>query len=193
MIPHFDSRLLPKVSTSPKLDQSSESKPPKGIIFLPYIKIVSEKLKKVLTSKGYKVIFRSSNTLRNTLVHPKDKLDEVEGGGVYLVPCDGNKNTPCNAHYIGETRRALQKRLTEEKRDVTTKSDKSLIADHAWKLNHKIAWDKAHVILKEPNKAKRWFKESLCIRSSPYCYARTTHPISHHWVDGLKHSLPALQ
>ena len=107
-----------------------------------------------------------------------------------MVPCDGKKNTPCNAHYIGETRRDLVLRITEEKRDVSTRKDKFLIAEHAWNNDHSIAWDKAHILMKEPNRNKRWFKESLCIKSSPNCYARATHPISRHWVSGLKDGLP---
>ena len=135
-----------------------------------------------LSSKGYKVIFHSSHSLRNILVHPKDKLEKPEGEGVYIIPCD--------AHYIGETRRALEKRLSEEKSDVAHNRDKSLIADHASKHKHKIAWDRAHILLKEPNKSKRWFKESLCIKSSINCYAKPTHPKSQQWITGLKEVLP---
>ena len=110
--------------------------------------MLSNKLKKFLTSQGYKVIVHSCHSTRNILVHPKDKLEKPDGEGVYLVPCDGNKKKTCDAHYIGETRRNLSARLTEEKADVAQKRDKSLIADHAWTHDHKIAWDRAHVILK---------------------------------------------
>jgi len=190
-IPHFDSRLLPKMWSTPK--PKAEPSPHKGLIFLPYIHVLSNKLKKFLTSQGYKVIFRSCHSLRNILVHPKDKLEKPDGEGVYLVPCDGNKKKTCDAHYIGETRRNLSARLSEEKADVAQNRDKSLIADHAWTQDHNIAWNRAHVILKEANKSKRWFKETLCIKSSPNCYARATHPISQHWITGLRDSLPDLQ
>ncbi len=49
-----------------------------------------------------------------------------------------------------------------------------------------MAWDEAKMIMKEPHQGKRWFKESLCIKAKPLCFAKVTHPISHYWVDGLK-------
>ena len=50
-------------------------------------------------------------TLRNILVHPKDKLKPIEG--VYSI--DG-KN--CKQEYIGETKRKLAVRVKEHKEEV---------------------------------------------------------------------------
>ena len=123
------------------------------------------------------------------LVHPKNKLQKPEAKGVYLIPCAGNKSESCKGFYIGETGRTLQKRMNEERTDVKVQEEKSRIADHVWSNNHHMAWDKAHVFVQEPHQRKRWFKKSLCILSSYDCFAKVIHPISHHWVKGLKNEV----
>ena len=107
-----------------------------------------------------------------------------------MVPCAGNKKEDCKAHYIGETGRLLDARLKEEKRDVKSKSKKSLISDYVWCHNHHMNWDDASIIMREPKRAKRWFKESLCIRSSSNYIAKVTHLISNFWIEGLKDQVP---
>ena len=50
-------------------------------------------------------------TLRNILVHPKDKVEDGKKcGAVYCVPC-----LSCPQKYIGETGRKLETRIDEHK------------------------------------------------------------------------------
>jgi len=64
------------------------------------------------------------------LVHPEDKSPPPPLGVVYDIACES-----CGEHYIGETARALEKKLGE--RD---KQSKSAIWEHQSKANHEIDW-----------------------------------------------------
>ena len=60
---------------------------------------------------------------------------------VYQVPCS------CGLVYIGKTIRRLETRLKEHK-DACSKgqTEKSAIAEHAWKHDHAIKWDNTLVL-----------------------------------------------
>ena len=57
-------------------------------------------------------------TLRNLLVHPKDKKDvKTTTDLVYEIPCKG-----CKKSYIGESGRLFGTRLGEHKKEVDKRS-----------------------------------------------------------------------
>ena len=63
---------------------------------------------------------KPTSTLREALVHPKDKVEKLRNSGVANeIPCQN-----CNSTYIGETKRNLSIRLSEQKRDVTQQEKK---------------------------------------------------------------------
>lgn len=96
----------------------------------------------------------------------------------------------CDQCYIGETGRLLSERLKEEKDDVVKHKPKSEIAEHCWTLGHHMDWDNASILQKEQAKDRRWFLESLFIKSTPGCFANQTHPCSSSWLPLLQSSLP---
>ena len=55
--------------------------------------------------------FTSVNTLKNSLVHPKDKQQKSRQSDVYNICC--NPNFACQDAYIGETSQPLQHRLKQ--------------------------------------------------------------------------------
>ena len=94
-------------------------------------------------------------TLRNILVHPKDKVDPLDRSEiVYRIPCRS-----CDTVYIRETGRKLGTRVKEHEKDVDTNRkkaytrslkkeslteiSKSAITDHVNQHNHAydIDWD----------------------------------------------------
>ena len=116
-------------------------------------------------------------TLRNILVHAKDKRDSLQTAEtIYEIPC---KN--CPKTYIGETGSLFKTRLNEHKTKAekissksftrsqrkTSSSEifKSAISEHVAANNHVIGWDEARVIDLEPDKTTRWLKEAITIRS----------------------------
>ncbi|XP_070576849.1 uncharacterized protein [Ptychodera flava] len=91
----------------------------KCFIVIPYIEGTSERIRNTLQKRGIQTYFKSSNTLRDILVKPKDKnKKENMKDVIYQIDCA----TPgCNAYYIGETSRPLRERFeeTQEKRSIS--------------------------------------------------------------------------
>ena len=115
-------------------------------------------------------------TLRQLLVHPKDKIDQPKKSEViYEIPC---KN--CKLSYVGETARKLETRLKEHRveyeksmetkftrstrKQSETEINKSAITDHAKQCNHIIDWEGAKVVDTEGDRYKRWITEAIWIR-----------------------------
>ena len=58
----------------------------------PYIKGVSEVLRRCLQQQGVRTVFKSDITLRSHLVGPKDALEPTKQDGVvYKIPCEYGK------------------------------------------------------------------------------------------------------
>ena len=118
-------------------------------------------------------------TLRQVLVHPKDKVDKQKKAGVvYKIPCN-----QCEKVYIGETGRQLGTRITEHRKEAEKISDrnftrstrrastnehhKSAITDHVCQNNHIMNWEASEIVEQESDKLIRSIKESiLCVRSN---------------------------
>ena len=65
------------------------------VITLPYVRGLSEAVRRVLTPLGLRVSFRPNTTLKQLLVRPKDRTPTEElAGVVYQVPC-----ASCPASY----------------------------------------------------------------------------------------------
>ncbi len=147
------------VSTSVK---SSDNNEPIGTVVLPYIRHVSESIKRILTPLNIRTCFRPHQTLKTILVHAKDKVPMSEKRGiVYQIPCGS-----CNHTYIGQSGRTLEDRLKEHKRAIIPDSTyfTSAVAEHAVKSNHVIDWNNAKVIDSHSNLYQRCYLESWQIK-----------------------------
>ena len=86
----------------------------KGMVVVPYVKGLSEAFVRILKSHGITTTNHPHQTLRNFVVHPKDKVkDEEKTNLIYRVPC---KN--CSSSYVGETGRKFGLRIKEHKKEV---------------------------------------------------------------------------
>jgi len=86
----------------------------KGMVVVPYVKGLTEAFARILKSHGIATANRPHRTLRNFVVHPKDKIGDKEKTElIYCVPC---KN--CSSSYVGETGRKFGLRLKEHKKEV---------------------------------------------------------------------------
>ena len=64
----------------------------KAAAVLPYVKGLSEQLRRCLQQKGVRAVFKSETTLRSQLVRPKDAVDPAKQDGVvYKIPCECGK------------------------------------------------------------------------------------------------------
>ena len=140
-------------------DQSREVEAVRGVpevkkkypVVIPYIKGVSEQLRRVYKQYNVPAFFKPSNTLRQLLVRPKDKLGkEKVVGPVYEISCEN-----CEAKYIGETERSLKARFQEHRRPSTTTSEVSRHI-HVDQPSHGVDMKCAKILDVEP----RWFEPS---------------------------------
>ena len=175
--------------------QKGESKERKsnGMVTIPYVKGVSEALSRVLRKHHISTPMRPHNTIKQLLVHPKDKVSkEDKTGVVYQIPCNA-----CNLTYIGETGRKFGTRLKEHQKDVETMTqqvytrsakktsekqyNKSAITDHANIHNHLIDWNNSKVLERENNWKVRKIKESIWVRKEGVSMNRDEggHQLSH--------------
>ena len=116
-------------------------------------------------------------TIKNLIVHPKDKQSTSEKAEIiYKIPC---KN--CEQVYIGESGRKFGIRLGEHKKDcecnaksaytratrklLETTMEKSAITDHQNVNNHEIDWEGAKILERESDWRMGKTKEAIRIRT----------------------------
>ena len=121
---------------------------------------LSERLRRAFNSAGVSTSFKPQNTLRRSLVSPKDKTEqEKQSGVVYSIPCKD-----CDSLYIGESGRKLEKRLTEHKSKAA--SSKSAIKEHIDRSKgHQIDWENVKVLERESKDFPRRVLEAIHIRT----------------------------
>ena len=133
-----------------------QSEKPKGHVTIPYIRGVSEALCRKLRKSGIVAHTRPQNSLRSQLVHPKDKEKaENRCGVVYHLSCK-----QCESSYVGETERALKKRLSEHKRDS------SPVGHHLKYNKHTLDHENIKIIDRENRWFERGVREAIHIRAS---------------------------
>ena len=138
----------------------------KSTAVLPYIKGVSEVLRRCLQQQGVRTVFKSDTTLRSHLVRPKDALEPTsyrQDGVVYKIPCE------CEKVYIGETGRAMQDRIKQHDRDIHTVARKqtSAVSEHANETGHVPIWKEVKFTDRDPHWYTRRVKEAIHIRLHP--------------------------
>ena len=135
----------------------------KATAVLPYVKGLSEQLRRCLQQQGVRAVFKSETTLRSQLVRPKDAVDPAKQDGVvYRIPCE------CGKVYIGETGRPMQDRIKEHDRDIRlARTETSAVSEHAHNTGHKPLWNEVKFIDRDPYYYTRKVKEAIHIRLHP--------------------------
>ena len=110
----------------------------------------------ILQPYNIRVAHKPITTLRQLLANVKDKDEPNDSqGAVYKIKC-----CDCQATYIGETGRNLNKRLTEHKRATRNADLNNNIAEHHLQTNHKIDWDCAECVIYSTDYYQRLTLES---------------------------------
>ncbi|XP_066279172.1 uncharacterized protein [Branchiostoma lanceolatum] len=162
------------------VDKATRPKPPRqinskqcqskhtnrGIVVLPYVKGLSEGLRRIFNAHGIRTCFKPTRTLRSLLVSPKDKTPKGgKCGVVYHIPCQGqNIKGPCKETYVGETERSLKTRFNEHKRPSTISSEVSQHL-HIESPGHSVSLDKVKILDTESDFVARGIKEAIYIRA----------------------------
>jgi hypothetical protein len=135
--------VIPKVSLT-RLCKSKDSSRPKkedkplSSVYIPYVKGVSEKFKRIGNRYNIRMIFRTNYTLRSSLMRNRPERDQQQTTQcVYIIPCE------CGRRYIGETGRILSVRLREHRHNLKEGHlEKSKLAQHAYEEGHRVDWMK---------------------------------------------------
>ena len=147
-----------------------------GSVTIPYVCGITERIRRVMKKHGITTPARPHRTLRQTLVHPKDKVkDEDKCGVVYHIPC-----LSCSQVYIGETGRKLSVRIGEHKKETEkvtaprktrstsvsedTSKFKSAVSIHCREKNHVMNFEDVSVIDRESIWIRRRMKEAMHVR-----------------------------
>ncbi|XP_072050180.1 leucine-rich repeat serine/threonine-protein kinase 1-like [Amphiura filiformis] len=102
-------------------------------VTIPYVSELSEKIRRIFRGYQIPVSFKPTNTLRQKLVHPKDKVPkDKQNNLVYAIPCTDNG---CKDLYIGETKQPLAKRMYQHRRASSGCGD-SAVYSHLNSTNH---------------------------------------------------------
>ena len=162
----FHKALTPHKTTSinPSLNDQDKNKPIKrNNITIPYVAGLSEKLRRIFSQHQIPVSFKPTNTLRQKLVHPKDKPSKDKISNiVYAIQCD---DTDCQESYIGETKQTLAKRMYQHRRASSSGCGDSAVFSHLVSSNH--TFDNKDVVILD--RESRWFergvKEAIYVKS----------------------------
>lgn len=103
-------------------------------VSIPYYGKISDKLGKILTSRGFKVGFKNKNNLKSALGSVKDKIAISSRSGVYKLTCS------CGLEYIGQTGRKFTERIGEHKDDHRLGRNKTF-AKHLNDFDHTCSFD----------------------------------------------------
>ena len=152
----IDRCLVPAQETiQPENQESQES--PKGYASIPYIKGVSERVRRVLSRENVRTTFKPVKTLGSIFKKPKDRPAKNQVKGiVYKVKCK-----TCDFAYVGESKRSWNSRGAEHK-PGTRSNNESAIRFHAETTDHDIHPDYVEILERNVNnRRQRLFLEAL--------------------------------
>ena len=134
----------------------------KGSVLLPYVGPVTEAIARNIRKAGVTTHIRPFNTIRERLVHPKDKLDRLDQAGVvYKIACND-----CDATYVGETERKLNTRFKEHHRSS------SPVGQHMEHRRHSVDEESVSVLHRESDWYRRGVAEAIYVQQESPCLNR---------------------
>ncbi|KAI8478649.1 hypothetical protein Bbelb_436180 [Branchiostoma belcheri] len=122
----------------------------KANITIPYIQGVSEKLRRIFQNFNIATNFKPQSTLRQKLVHPKDKPRKgIKANVIYRLKCE---EPSCNSTYIGETSQPLKERYKQHSRPGPNGYSSAIY--HHLQQGHSFNLVSMDILDREP----RWFE-----------------------------------
>jgi hypothetical protein len=97
-----------------------------------YTPIITNKLKSIFNKHDMMIVYKNNNKLIDLLGSTKDKRHELKQSGINRSKC-----SQCEAVYIGQTKRSVEKRFKEHLKAIEQKHKfKSAFAAHALESKH---------------------------------------------------------
>ncbi|XP_051781539.1 uncharacterized protein LOC127527292 [Erpetoichthys calabaricus] len=134
--------------------------PKRKPLLIPYVSGVSEQLRRIFSKHQVSVAFKLQNTLRQRLVHPKDRVPRHKQSNiVYAVKCQEE----CRDLYIGETKQPLAKRMSQHRRASSSGQD-SAVYLHLQDSGHSLKDEEVHILDREERWFERGIKEAIYVK-----------------------------
>ena len=132
---------------------------------MPYIKGLSEELRRIFRDHNCDLYHKPQNTLRQLLCCPKDPAKKEDNTGcIYRVDCGGNPGHACSSFYVGETERVLKDRAAEHRRPSSTTSEVSNHLHLDGRPRHTISLESVSILDRDDDWLRRGIKEAMYIR-----------------------------
>jgi len=149
--------------TNKKSESTEDTK--KTMVGVPYIKDLSEAIRRIMKDYGCAVYFKPRNTIRQLLCSPKDPAKKEEiCGVVYQINCGGTRTQKCTSTYVGETSKTLKTRFDQHRRPSSTSSHVSLHLHQPDRESHTITMDNIKILDRDPCTFERKIREAIHIR-----------------------------
>ena len=157
-------------------------------IVLPYVQGTAEKVKRLLMKRGVSVSFKPPNTLRNKLVHPKDRISKDRKSSlVYRVQCS---YPGCEDSYIGETQQTLKARMKQHARPNNSTGVHSGVYQHMMERGHHFdPVNNVSIIDRETRWFERGVREAIYERKEQPAMNKTgglRFTLAHSWDRAIK-------
>ncbi|XP_071488191.1 uncharacterized protein [Diadema antillarum] len=125
----------------------------KVTITIPYVHDLSDKIKRLFQKQGITTAFKPHNTLRQRLVHVKDRAaKEKQRNVVYGIRCS---QEDCHDFYIGETQQSLKARMNQHRRPSNSESiPDSAVYTHINASKHSFNTNQVIILDRE----SKWFE-----------------------------------
>ena len=134
---------------------TKENQRNKAYIGVPYMKDLSESCKSICSRHGIEMYFKGGNTIKDLLMHPKDRYNILQKSGViYRYKCG---RVDCEDEYIGESGRTFVERFRDHMRVP------SLIHDHCNITGHEVSLDNFSIVGREDQSMARIIREAMLI------------------------------
>ena len=140
---------------------------------------MGESCKNICRKHGVDMYFKGGNTIKDLLVHPKDRDTILQKSGViYRFRC-GRVN--CEEEYIGESGRTFAERFREHMKAP------SPIHDHHNITGHEVSLDNFSIVGREDQNIARTIKEAILIRVNDPSLSRNIgkYQLPHIWNEVL--------
>ena len=144
-----------KITTNQGSNKNNTGSNSKPYIVVLYVQGMGESCKNICRKHGVEMYFKGSNTIKELLVHPKDRDTILQKSGViYRFKCG---RVDCEEEYIGEWDRTFSERFREHM------GAPSPIHDHHI-TGHELSLDNFSIVGREGQSIARAIKEAILIR-----------------------------
>ncbi|KAI8513882.1 hypothetical protein Bbelb_082060 [Branchiostoma belcheri] len=131
----------------------------KANITIPYVQGVSEKLRRIFQNFNIATNFKPHSTLRQRLVHPKDRPHKgTKANVIYRLKCE---EPSCNNTYIGETSRPLKVRYKEHCRPSANGYSSAIFHHLQHNQGHSFKLESTDILDRETRWWERGVKEAI--------------------------------